>query len=134
MQRARIGATGFYVPDRIVTNDDLAKLMDTSDEWIRQRSGIERRRYAPEDVGCAELAYQASLRALNEAGLEANLAEETGATSEETAPPSGDDQLPAEEGTRPAEEEAVSEPEDEGTNDPAKDEPAEADEPDSSTK
>lgn len=72
MRRARIGATGFYVPDRIVTNDDLAKLMDTSDEWIRQRSGIERRRYAPEDVGCAELAYQASLRALNEAGLEAN--------------------------------------------------------------
>ena len=71
MRRARIVSTGFHVPDRIVTNDELAKLMDTSDDWIRQRSGIERRRYAPDDVGCAELAYQASLRALDEAGLEA---------------------------------------------------------------
>jgi len=71
MGRACIAGTGFYVPDRIVTNDDLAKLMDTSDEWIRQRSGIERRRYAPDDVGCGELAYQASLRALKDAGLEA---------------------------------------------------------------
>jgi 3-oxoacyl-[acyl-carrier-protein] synthase-3 len=46
--------------------------MDTSDAWIRQRSGIERRRYAPDDVGCGELAYQASLRALEDAGLETN--------------------------------------------------------------
>jgi 3-oxoacyl-[acyl-carrier-protein] synthase-3 len=71
MRRSCILGTGFYVPDRIVTNDDLAKRMDTSDEWIRQRSGIERRRYAPDDVGCAELAYQASVRALGEAGLQA---------------------------------------------------------------
>lgn len=71
MRRARILGTGFYVPDRVVTNDDLAERMDTSDEWIRQRSGIEQRRYAPDDVGCAELAYQASLRTLDEAGLEA---------------------------------------------------------------
>ncbi len=72
MRRACIEGTGFYVPERVVTNDDLAKWMDTSDEWIRQRSGIERRRYAPDDVGCAELAFQASLRALDDAGLEAN--------------------------------------------------------------
>lgn len=72
MRRACIESTGFYVPERIVTNDDLARSMDTSDEWIRQRSGIERRRYAPDDVGCAELAYQASRNALDEAGLEAN--------------------------------------------------------------
>ena len=71
MGRSYILGTGFYVPERIVTNDDLAKWMDTSDEWIRQRSGIERRRYAPDDVGCAELAYQASVRALGEAGLQA---------------------------------------------------------------
>jgi 3-oxoacyl-[acyl-carrier-protein] synthase-3 len=58
------------VPDRIVTNDELAAVMDTSDEWIRQRTGIERRRYAPDDVGCGELGYRASLRALEEAGLE----------------------------------------------------------------
>ena len=72
MKRACVEGTGFYVPDRVVTNDDLAEVMDTSDEWIRQRSGIERRRYAPDDVGCAELAYQASLRTLDSASLEAN--------------------------------------------------------------
>ena len=43
--RAKIVGTGLYVPERVVTNDDLAKLMDTSDEWIRQRSGIAERRY-----------------------------------------------------------------------------------------
>jgi len=68
MQRAYIMGTGFYVPDRVVTNDELSQCMDTSDEWIRQRTGIERRRYAPDDVGCAELAYRASLRALENAG------------------------------------------------------------------
>ncbi len=67
MQRAHILGTGFYVPDRVVTNDELARLMNTSDEWIRQRTGIERRRYAPDDVGCAELAYRASLPALENA-------------------------------------------------------------------
>ncbi len=72
MRRACIEGTGFYVPERVVTNDDLAELMNTSDEWIRQRSGIEQRRYAPDDVGCAELAYQASLRTLDNASLEAN--------------------------------------------------------------
>jgi 3-oxoacyl-[acyl-carrier-protein] synthase-3 len=72
MRRACIKGTGFYVPEQVVTNDDLAERMDTSDEWIRQRSGIERRRYAPDDVGCAELAYRASLRALGDAGLERN--------------------------------------------------------------
>jgi len=69
MQRAYILGTGFYVPDRVVTNDELARHMDTSDEWIRQRTGIERRRYAPDDVGCGELAYRASLKALENAGV-----------------------------------------------------------------
>ena len=41
-RRARIAGTGMYVPERTVTNDDLAQLMDTSDAWIRQRSGIYR--------------------------------------------------------------------------------------------
>jgi len=68
MEKTYVMGTGFYVPDRIVTNDELARHMDTSDEWIRQRSGIERRRYAPDDVGCAELACRASLRALENAG------------------------------------------------------------------
>jgi len=69
MRKACIMGTGFYVPDRIVTNDELAGLMDTSDEWIRQRTGIERRRYAPDEVGCAELAHRAALAAMENAGI-----------------------------------------------------------------
>jgi len=62
--------TGHYVPERVVTNADLAKLMTTSDEWIRQRTGIEERRYAAPGVGTADLAFEASKRALEAAGLE----------------------------------------------------------------
>ena len=43
--RAKISGTGMYVPDRIVTNEDLAARMDTSDEWIQKRTGIRQRRY-----------------------------------------------------------------------------------------
>ena len=67
-----ITGTGMAVPPRVVTNDDLAKMMDTSDEWIRQRTGIEERRYVDEGVGAADLAYEASLKALQSAGIEAN--------------------------------------------------------------
>lgn len=45
MLRSRILSLGYYVPDNVVTNDDLSQRMDTSDEWIRERSGIEQRRY-----------------------------------------------------------------------------------------
>ena len=44
-RRAKISGTGMYVPDRVVTNDDLAGLMDTSDEWIQKRTGIRERRF-----------------------------------------------------------------------------------------
>ena len=64
-------ATGLHVPERVVTNDDLAQLMDTSDEWISQRSGIRTRRWvAPGETG-AGLARDAALDALGRAGLEA---------------------------------------------------------------
>ena len=46
MRRSTILGTGFCVPDRVVTNDDLAGLMDTSDQWIRERTGIRERRIA----------------------------------------------------------------------------------------
>ena len=46
MYNSIIIGTGCYVPENIVTNDDLSKLMDTSDEWIRERTGIEQRRFA----------------------------------------------------------------------------------------
>jgi 3-oxoacyl-[acyl-carrier-protein] synthase-3 len=58
------------VPDRVVTNDDLAALMDTSDEWIRQRSGIAERRYIEPGQKPSELAAQAARRALESAGLD----------------------------------------------------------------
>jgi 3-oxoacyl-[acyl-carrier-protein] synthase-3 len=68
--RAKITGTGMYVPSQVVTNDDLSKLMDTSDEWIRQRSGIAERRYVDASEGPVDLAKQASDRALEAANLD----------------------------------------------------------------
>jgi 3-oxoacyl-[acyl-carrier-protein] synthase-3 len=69
MGRSRILGTGFFVPDRVVTNDDLSAMMDTSDEWIRARTGIAERRWVrPGETG-ADLALRASRAALEMAGL-----------------------------------------------------------------
>ena len=68
--RAKLTGTGMCVPDRVVTNFDLAKLMDTSDEWIRQRSGIVERHHINPGEQPADLAYQACMRALAAANLE----------------------------------------------------------------
>ena len=70
MARARIAGTGMYVPERVVTNDELSKLMDTSDEWIQQRSGIVERRYIEPGQQPSELAEYACQRALEAAGRE----------------------------------------------------------------
>jgi 3-oxoacyl-[acyl-carrier-protein] synthase-3 len=59
-----------YVPERVITNDDLARIMDTSDEWIRQRTGIQERRYIGEGQTPADLALEASRRALAAGGLD----------------------------------------------------------------
>jgi 3-oxoacyl-[acyl-carrier-protein] synthase-3 len=67
---AKITGTGMYVPERVVTNHDLARLMDTSDEWIRQRTGIVERRYIEPGQTPADLAAQAAERALEAAGRE----------------------------------------------------------------
>ena len=69
MIRSRIIATGSYVPPRILTNFDLEKMVDTSDEWIRSRSGIGERRIVEKDVVTSDLGTQAALRALEMAGL-----------------------------------------------------------------
>jgi 3-oxoacyl-[acyl-carrier-protein] synthase-3 len=69
--RAQFISTGFYVPDRVVTNQDLEQLMDTSDEWIQQRSGIVERRWAAEEEGGADMAEAATERALEKAGMDA---------------------------------------------------------------
>jgi 3-oxoacyl-[acyl-carrier-protein] synthase-3 len=68
--RAKITGTGMYVPERVVTNRDLESLMDTSDEWIRQRSGIEERRFIEQGQVPADLAEAAARQALADAGLE----------------------------------------------------------------
>lgn len=62
--------TGFYVPERVVTNEDLTRWMDTSDEWILERTGIRERRWVPEDGGLtgARMALYAARMALEEAG------------------------------------------------------------------
>jgi 3-oxoacyl-[acyl-carrier-protein] synthase III len=68
--RTVITGTGHYVPPKIVTNFDLAKLMHTSDEWIQQRSGIKERRHVEVGVMTSDLAYEAALRALDTAGID----------------------------------------------------------------
>jgi len=62
---------GSYLPSRIVTNDDLAQRLDTSDEWIRTRTGIRERHYAAPEEATSDLALAAARRALDDAGLAA---------------------------------------------------------------
>lgn len=64
-----ITGTGMAVPPRVVTNNDLSKLMDTSDEWIRQRTGIEERRHVDNGVTPSDLAFEAATKALTASGL-----------------------------------------------------------------
>ena len=66
--RAKITGTGMYVPERVVDNDELAQRMDTSDEWIRQRTGIGSRRYIEGEQKPSELAEHATRSALEAAG------------------------------------------------------------------
>ena len=70
MKRTVIKSTGRYVPPRVVSNDDLTQWMDTTDEWIRQRTGIEQRHWVPEEggVGSSDLALEAAHIALERAG------------------------------------------------------------------
>lgn len=68
--RTIIAGTGFYVPGRVVGNDELAAYMDTSDAWIRERSGIEERRWVSRGMTGAEMARRASLAALENAQME----------------------------------------------------------------
>ncbi|MFW6052069.1 MAG: 3-oxoacyl-ACP synthase III family protein [Myxococcota bacterium] len=69
MRGVTIVGTGRYAPGDPVSNEALARVMDTSNEWIRQRTGIHQRHYAPEGVGPAELGQHAAERALEAAGL-----------------------------------------------------------------
>ncbi len=70
MNSVRIIGTGLSVPDRILSNYDLEKMVDTSDEWIRTRTGIIERRIADPNVATSDMAYEASLRALEAASVD----------------------------------------------------------------
>ena len=67
--QSRIVGTGAYAPERTVTNFDLEKMVDTSDEWITERTGIKERRFAADGEAASDLALRASRRALEAARL-----------------------------------------------------------------
>ena len=69
MNSSKIIGMGFHVPDNIITNEELSQKIDTSDEWIQTRSGIRERRWATEEVSTFDLAHQASLNAISNAGI-----------------------------------------------------------------
>lgn len=71
MLKSRIAGVGKYLPERVVTNDELAQHMDTSDEWIQERTGIKERRYAKKhDETTATMAAEASKMAIERAGID----------------------------------------------------------------
>ncbi len=68
---SRIIGTGSYLPERVLTNEELARSVDTSDEWIRERTGIRQRHVAAEGQTTGDLAFEAASRALEAAGVSA---------------------------------------------------------------
>jgi 3-oxoacyl-[acyl-carrier-protein] synthase-3 len=69
-RKSVIRGSGIFLPEGVVTNERMALLMDTSDEWIRQRTGISQRRYARKGTSSCDLGVEAARRALSDAGLE----------------------------------------------------------------
>ena len=72
MLRAKITALGCYVPDRVLTNDDLSKIVETTDQWIRDRTGISERHIAPPEIATSDMAIEAARIALTNRGIGAN--------------------------------------------------------------
>lgn len=69
VRNSRIIGLGCYVPTKVVSNDDLSRLMDTSDEWIQERTGIRERHYSEGETGAADMGVLAANEALERAGL-----------------------------------------------------------------
>ena len=69
MPKARISGMGFYVPPKVITNHDLSQFMDTSDEWIQERTGIKERRYVENGVSTSDIAIPAVEMAIERAGI-----------------------------------------------------------------
>jgi 3-oxoacyl-[acyl-carrier-protein] synthase-3 len=72
MRRARLVSCGGYLPDNRMTNDDIAKIVETSNEWIEQRTGIKARHIAAKDQTTSDMATRAAQKALEKAGLKAS--------------------------------------------------------------
>ncbi len=71
MLQARITGTGSYLPDKVVTNHDIEKIVDTSDKWITERTGIKERRVVASNEAASDISYKAARRALKAAGVRA---------------------------------------------------------------
>lgn len=69
---SKIAGTGRYLPERVMTNADLEKIVDTTDEWIRSRTGVERRHVASEDQTTSDLCVEAAKKAMESAGITAD--------------------------------------------------------------
>ncbi len=70
IRKTRISGIGSYIPKRVLTNAELEKMVETSDEWISTRTGIKERRIAAKEEAASDLAYHASKKALQSAGIE----------------------------------------------------------------
>src|SRR5512139_1358334 len=69
LRRTKISGLGTYVPPRVLTNEDLEKMVDTTSEWILQRTGIVERHIVDKGVGSSDLGKEAALKAIAQAGL-----------------------------------------------------------------
>ena len=71
MTYSRIAGTGRYLPEKILTNFDLEKMVDTTDEWIRTRTGVERRHVCADDETTSDMCVEAAKNAMESAGVTA---------------------------------------------------------------
>ncbi len=72
MTWSKIAGTGGYLPERVITNKELEKSLDTSDEWIRERSGIKRRHIAAKNETTSDMGLAAAKKAIDAAEIEAS--------------------------------------------------------------
>src|SRR5580765_7704772 len=71
LRTVSIVGTGSYVPEKVLTNEDLSRMVDTSDEWITTRTGIKERRMAARDEHTSDMGAKAALKAIEQAGISA---------------------------------------------------------------
>ncbi|HMA76738.1 MAG TPA: beta-ketoacyl-ACP synthase III [Candidatus Krumholzibacteriaceae bacterium] len=71
LRGTKIKSVGYHIPEKILTNEDFEKIVDTSDEWIVERTGIRERHIARDDEAASDISYEASVKALKKAGVKA---------------------------------------------------------------